>query len=100
MPPPQAATPTRHRHAHRSFVLVLDVPGKSVNVITRQVLADLGGALDVLAAQPRVPVLVVRSGKTSGFLAGADLQEFRDIRDAAAARALSATGQALFNRLA
>src|SRR5580692_7957910 len=96
----QSDTVTIQRDADGSFVLVLDVPGRSVNIITRQVLADLDAALDVLSAQPYVPVLVVRSGKKSGFLAGADLDEFRAVKDAAAARALSEAGQKLFGRLA
>src|SRR5262249_33572414 len=51
-------------------------------------------------AQARVPVLVVRSGKKTGFLAGADLNEFTAIRDMPSARALSEAGQNLFNKLA
>src|SRR3954453_15177580 len=82
-----------------SFVLLLDVPGKPVNVINRQLLADLGAALAAVAAQPRVPVLVVRSAKKAGFLAGADLNEFLAIGDATQARALSAAGQEAFDRL-
>ncbi len=96
----QSDTITVERDSDGSFVLTIDVPGKSVNVITRGVLADLEGALDALAAQPRVPVLVVRSGKKTGFLAGADLHEFTAIRDVASARALSQAGQDLFGRLA
>jgi 3-hydroxyacyl-CoA dehydrogenase/enoyl-CoA hydratase/3-hydroxybutyryl-CoA epimerase len=96
----QSPTVTVQRDGDGSFVLVMDVPDRSVNVITRQVLADLEAALDALAAQPRVPVLVVRSGKKSGFLAGADISEFLGITDAAAARALSEAGQKVFDRLA
>jgi 3-hydroxyacyl-CoA dehydrogenase/enoyl-CoA hydratase/3-hydroxybutyryl-CoA epimerase len=96
----QSPTIKVERDTDGSFVLVLDVPGKEVNVITRQVLADLEGALEALAEQPRIPVLVVRSGKKSGFLAGADLHEFTLIKDTASARALSAAGQDLFGRLA
>jgi 3-hydroxyacyl-CoA dehydrogenase/enoyl-CoA hydratase/3-hydroxybutyryl-CoA epimerase len=88
------------RDSDGSFVLVLDVPDKEVNVINHQVLADLDAALDSLEQQPRVPLLVVRSGKKSGFLAGADMHEFTAITDANAARALSETGQKLFSRLA
>jgi 3-hydroxyacyl-CoA dehydrogenase/enoyl-CoA hydratase/3-hydroxybutyryl-CoA epimerase len=100
MPIFQSDTVTIDRDADGSFVLVLDVRDRSVNVVTRQVLADLDAALDALAGQQRVPVLVVRSGKKSGFLAGADLDEFRAIADASAARALSEAGQKLFDRLA
>jgi 3-hydroxyacyl-CoA dehydrogenase/enoyl-CoA hydratase/3-hydroxybutyryl-CoA epimerase len=100
MPVYQSDTVTVERDTDGSFVLVLDVPGRSVNLITRQVLADLDGALDALARQPRVPVLVVRSGKKTGFLAGADIQEFTRIQDAAGALALSEAGQKLFGKLA
>ena len=54
------------RDADGSFVLLIDVPGKPVNVINRRLLTDLGEALTAVAAQPRVPVLVVRSGKKAG----------------------------------
>lgn len=93
-------TLTIHRDNDGSFVLILDVPDKSLNVVTRQVLADLEGALDALDKQPRIPVLVIRSGKKTGFLAGADIEEFTRITDVAGAIALSETGQRLFNRLA
>jgi 3-hydroxyacyl-CoA dehydrogenase/enoyl-CoA hydratase/3-hydroxybutyryl-CoA epimerase len=93
-------TVTVERDNDGSAVLQIDVPGRSVNVFNRQVLADLDGALDALAAEGRVPVLAVRSGKKSGFIAGADLQEFLHITDAAGAEAISAAGQEVFGKLA
>ncbi len=83
-----------------SLVLVLDVAGKSHNVFTRQVLIDLDAALDKVIALGKGPVLIVRSGKKTGFLAGADLNEFLSVQDAAGAEALSALGQGVFNKLA
>ncbi|MGL4553714.1 MAG: hypothetical protein ACRC33_21335, partial [Gemmataceae bacterium] len=59
--------------ADGSLSLKIDVPGKPVNVITRQMMDDLDDALGWLEGRDRVPVLVVRSGKKTGFLAGADL---------------------------
>jgi 3-hydroxyacyl-CoA dehydrogenase/enoyl-CoA hydratase/3-hydroxybutyryl-CoA epimerase len=88
------------RDSDGSAVLILDVPGRPVNVFTRQVLADLDAALGAVTAVPRLPLLVVRSGKKTGFLAGADLHEFLKVRDADSARALSEVGQKLFDRLA
>ncbi|MFO0878805.1 MAG: 3-hydroxyacyl-CoA dehydrogenase NAD-binding domain-containing protein [Gemmataceae bacterium] len=96
----RADTLSLDREADGSIVLTLDVPGRSVNVITRQMLADLDGAVDALEKLSRVPLLVVRSGKRSGFLAGADLQEFTRIHDATGAEALASVGQRLFGRLA
>jgi 3-hydroxyacyl-CoA dehydrogenase/enoyl-CoA hydratase/3-hydroxybutyryl-CoA epimerase len=81
-------------------MLKLDVPGKSHNVFNRQVLADLDAAFDQLAKESNVPLLVIHSGKSSGFLAGADLSEFLAVKDSAAASALSELGQKLFDKLA
>jgi 3-hydroxyacyl-CoA dehydrogenase / enoyl-CoA hydratase / 3-hydroxybutyryl-CoA epimerase len=80
--------------------LVLDVKGRPVNVLGRQVLDDLEAALDRIAAEPSFRLLVLRSGKAGSFIAGADLQDFRSIQTAAEASTLSERGQRLFNKLA
>jgi 3-hydroxyacyl-CoA dehydrogenase/enoyl-CoA hydratase/3-hydroxybutyryl-CoA epimerase len=100
MPLFQSQTVVVERDADGSAVLKLDVPDRPVNVFNRRVLADLDAALDTLTAQGRIPLLVVRSGKKSGFLAGADLHEFLAVRTAADAIALSEAGQKLFGKLA
>jgi 3-hydroxyacyl-CoA dehydrogenase/enoyl-CoA hydratase/3-hydroxybutyryl-CoA epimerase len=81
-------------------VLWLDVPGRSLNVFNRQLLADLDAALDRVAAEPAVQLLVVRSAKPAGFLAGADLHEFTKVARGEDATALSETGQHLFDKVA
>jgi 3-hydroxyacyl-CoA dehydrogenase/enoyl-CoA hydratase/3-hydroxybutyryl-CoA epimerase len=96
----QSETVTVHREADGSFSLTIDVPGKAVNVLSRQVLRDLGAALAELERQPLIPALVVRGGKKTGFLAGADLSELAAVRTPEEARALSEQGQGLFSRLA
>jgi 3-hydroxyacyl-CoA dehydrogenase/enoyl-CoA hydratase/3-hydroxybutyryl-CoA epimerase len=80
--------------------LWLDVPRRSLNVFNRQVLTELDAALNCIAAETSIRVLVIRSAKPAGFLAGADLHEFTAVRSAADATALSATGQRLFDKLA
>jgi 3-hydroxyacyl-CoA dehydrogenase/enoyl-CoA hydratase/3-hydroxybutyryl-CoA epimerase len=80
--------------------LVIDVPGRPVNVFSRQVMTDLAEALKRLAAEPGLKLVFIRSGKASGFLAGADLQEFARVQNAAEAVELSAQGQKLFDQLA
>jgi 3-hydroxyacyl-CoA dehydrogenase/enoyl-CoA hydratase/3-hydroxybutyryl-CoA epimerase len=80
-------------------LLKLDVPGRSVNVLTPQVLKDLDAALDRVAGQTSLRVLVLRGMKKSGFLAGADIQQFASIATPAEASALSAAGQQLFDKL-
>jgi 3-hydroxyacyl-CoA dehydrogenase/enoyl-CoA hydratase/3-hydroxybutyryl-CoA epimerase len=80
--------------------LRIDVPGLSVNVINKQVLTDLDAALDTVANETAIQILTVRSAKTSGFLAGADLKSFSELRTTAEATALSELGQTLFDKVA
>jgi 3-hydroxyacyl-CoA dehydrogenase/enoyl-CoA hydratase/3-hydroxybutyryl-CoA epimerase len=80
--------------------LWIDVPGLSVNVFNKQVLTDLDAALDSVANESAIQALVIRSSKPSGFLAGADLKSFTQIRSPADAVALSALGQTLFDKVA
>jgi 3-hydroxyacyl-CoA dehydrogenase/enoyl-CoA hydratase/3-hydroxybutyryl-CoA epimerase len=80
--------------------LVLDVKDRPLNVFNRQVMADLDAALDRVAAEPAIQCLVIKSGKATGFLAGADLHEFTSVANAQDASELSARGQRLFNKVA
>ncbi len=80
--------------------LWLDVPGVRLNVLNWAALDDLEAALRAVQEQADIGVLVVRSAKDSGFLAGADLHEFSRVTSAEEARAGSARGQAVFNQLA
>ena len=80
--------------------LRIDVPDRPVNVLNQALLADLDLAFANLANESAARLLVIRGEKPSGFLAGSDLHEFAAIRDPAEAKAISAKGQTLFNRLA
>ena len=61
--------------------LTLDKPGGSTNVLSRDILVELDGHLAALRANPPTGV-VIRSGKTSGFIAGADVKEFVQLENA------------------
>src|SRR5207244_3287391 len=89
------------RDVDGSVMLKLDVPGRTVNVFSSQVVTDVDAALEFVRDAPgRIPVLIVRSGKSSGFIAGADIQEFQSIRSSVEAEAICARGQAVMNKLA
>jgi 3-hydroxyacyl-CoA dehydrogenase/enoyl-CoA hydratase/3-hydroxybutyryl-CoA epimerase len=78
--------------------LVLDVPGKSANTLGVPVLEALAGVLDALEqAPPRG--LLIKSGKPSGFVVGADINEFARVQSAAEALVMIRRGQQLFSRL-
>jgi 3-hydroxyacyl-CoA dehydrogenase / enoyl-CoA hydratase / 3-hydroxybutyryl-CoA epimerase len=78
--------------------LVLDKPGASTNVLSRSVLEELGEKLDSLAGETPKGV-VVRSGKPSGFVAGADIKEFTAFRSATDAYGLIRAGQLVLDKL-
>ena len=58
--------------------LTLDKPGASTNVLSRDILVELDGHLQALRTNPPRGV-VIRSGKASGFIAGADVKEFAQL---------------------
>lgn len=78
--------------------LTIDVAGAGANVLSREVLEELGAVLEALEAEPPRG-LVLRSGKAGGFVAGADVRELAAVRDRAEALALVRQGQALLGRL-
>src|SRR6266704_3164692 len=78
--------------------LSFDKEGSSANILSAEVMTELDRILDELRAQtPRG--LVVRSGKDSGFIAGADIEEFTKLKDADDAMRLVKRGWDLYNKL-
>jgi len=87
------------RHPDGLASLIFDRAGASTNTLSQQALAELNEALDELDRAPPQG-LIVRSGKSNGFIAGADVTEFGDIAEPAAALALVRRGYETFERLA
>src|SRR5713226_10550049 len=78
--------------------LSFDKQGASANILSADVMAELDRMLDELRTRnPRA--LVIRSGKDSGFIAGADVEEFTRIKDADDAMRLVKRGWDLYNKL-
>ncbi len=76
----------------------LDKRDSSQNVLSREVLEQLSDYLDQINRE--LPTgLVIRSGKPSGFIAGADIHEFLEIDGEDAALELIRRGQSVFNQL-
>ncbi|OZI46565.1 3-hydroxyacyl-CoA dehydrogenase NAD-binding domain-containing protein [Bordetella genomosp. 5] len=79
--------------------LTIDRAGSKVNALSADVLREFNQVLDALQAD-RPQGLVIRSGKSTGFILGADIDEFGDVRSADDAQALVERGWTTFNRLA
>jgi 3-hydroxyacyl-CoA dehydrogenase/enoyl-CoA hydratase/3-hydroxybutyryl-CoA epimerase len=78
--------------------LTIDRPGGSANTLAKPVLLELEARLAELATAPPKG-LVIRSGKASGFIAGADIREFTSFRNAEEALAHIKVGQRVFDKL-
>ncbi|HMH19201.1 MAG TPA: 3-hydroxyacyl-CoA dehydrogenase NAD-binding domain-containing protein [Burkholderiales bacterium] len=79
--------------------LSFDKPDASANILSAEVMSELDRILDELGAKiPRG--LVIRSGKDSGFIAGADVEEFTKLKDADDVMRLVKRGWDLYNKLA
>lgn len=85
----------------RVAVIVLDAPGKSVNVLSSAVLDELERRLDEIDVAEGVAGLVIASAKPGVFVAGADLTEFAAglDRPRAEVTAVCRRGQRLLARL-
>jgi 3-hydroxyacyl-CoA dehydrogenase/enoyl-CoA hydratase/3-hydroxybutyryl-CoA epimerase len=87
-----------HRDGDGVEWLLLDVPGSSANLINEQVLLELDRHVTRLASE-RPTAAVIRSAKRNGFIAGADVNQFRGAVDAAALERRLATAHAIVDRL-
>jgi 3-hydroxyacyl-CoA dehydrogenase/enoyl-CoA hydratase/3-hydroxybutyryl-CoA epimerase len=79
--------------------LTLDRAGASTNTLSAAVMEELRAVLARLAADPPRG-LVIRSGKANGFIAGADVDEFGELKSVDDATALVRRGWDIFGELA
>lgn len=93
-------TPLRLERDGDVAVLVLDVPGEPVNVLSSATITAFEAMLDTIAADAALRAVVLLSGKPENFIAGADIQEFTRLGTAAEAEALAGRGQAVMDRVA
>ena len=88
-----------HHDAEGIAWLTLNTADSAMNKLSGEVLREFESVLDSMDQQPPKG-LVIQSGKDSGFIAGADIEEFTQHDSEAKAVELVARGWHLFNRLA
>jgi 3-hydroxyacyl-CoA dehydrogenase/enoyl-CoA hydratase/3-hydroxybutyryl-CoA epimerase len=54
-------------------LVLFDVPGRSMNTLTPLVMEEFGPLIDLIAGDDAIKGVVLASGKTNGFCAGADI---------------------------
>ena len=78
--------------------LLMDRANTGTNSLSEEVLDELGEILDAVAAsEPKG--LIIGSAKDSGFIAGADVKEFVNLKDTETAVNLIRRGQSVFNKI-
>ncbi|MGD0026600.1 MAG: 3-hydroxyacyl-CoA dehydrogenase NAD-binding domain-containing protein [Xanthobacteraceae bacterium] len=78
--------------------LLFDKKDASANTLSEEVLTELNAVLEKLE-RDRPRGLVIRSAKPGGFVAGADISQFRGVADTAQIESLLARGHAVLDRL-
>jgi 3-hydroxyacyl-CoA dehydrogenase/enoyl-CoA hydratase/3-hydroxybutyryl-CoA epimerase len=78
--------------------LTFDKPGSSTNVLSRAALLELDTHLKALASTS-LRGLVIRSAKSGGFIAGADVKEFVALDDVAQAEQMVRNAQTILDSI-
>ncbi len=60
-------------------LIVFDAPGKSMNTLTAKAVSELAEIAERLKTDEAIKGAVITSGKTTGFCAGADLDQLGDL---------------------
>jgi 3-hydroxyacyl-CoA dehydrogenase/enoyl-CoA hydratase/3-hydroxybutyryl-CoA epimerase len=79
-------------------VVTLDLPGEPVNKLARAMKDEFIALFDRLERDRNILAAVLISGKPDNFIAGADIEEFTKLTDAAEAERMSREGQALIEQ--
>ena len=74
----------------------IDQPGRGVNAFSRAALEELAELIARIRRDPTIRGVLFRSTKPGNFIAGADINELKELHSAAAARELSQFGQKVF----
>jgi 3-hydroxyacyl-CoA dehydrogenase / enoyl-CoA hydratase / 3-hydroxybutyryl-CoA epimerase len=95
-----AASPAWALHTDADGIawLSFDKPGSSTNVLSRDTLVQLDAHVRAFQAKPPRGV-VIRSAKTSGFIAGADVKEFEQLRTVEQGVELVRAAQRIFDAI-
>ncbi len=81
-------------------ILWIDCPGKKVNTLSLSLLPQFESVFADLQKNSAIKGLVIASGKDTGFIAGADLDDLGQVKTAQDGEKISKQGQEAMNKLA
>lgn len=76
-----------------------DKQDAKVNTLNRDMMEEFSNILTTLENDTQHKGFIIASGKTTGFIAGADISQFNQFKDVQEAEALLKQGQHIFDRL-
>lgn len=88
-----------HRDERGLMTAILNVADQTMNVFNESVLRDLDELIQTIETDRSITAVVFRSGKESGFLAGADLRVIESLNGPEVAEHICQSVQELFKRL-
>jgi 3-hydroxyacyl-CoA dehydrogenase/enoyl-CoA hydratase/3-hydroxybutyryl-CoA epimerase len=81
------------------LVIWIDVPGEPVNTLGPSMVGEFEAVFAGIEQNAGLKGVVIASAKPSGFIAGADVEQFAAFKSPHDATQVSALGQDLLNRL-
>ncbi len=87
------------KDARGIVTLTFDTPDKAVNVLCFDALYELEHILDTLEKDRSIKALFIESAKDSIFIAGADIKEIKEFKNAKEIMEKLSHGQAIFNKI-
>ncbi|HEY4130052.1 MAG TPA: fatty acid oxidation complex subunit alpha FadJ [Gemmatimonadaceae bacterium] len=82
------------------LVVTIDRPGEAVNTLSTELANEFEGMFARVDQDTLITALVLISGKPDSFIAGADIDQFPQLRTAVEAESISRMGQEMLNTLA
>lgn len=77
----------------------IDVPDETMNVLNQALAEEFAAVWAEIEQDSSIRALVVTSGKSNSFVAGADIKMLNDVSSAEDGKRVSANGHELFNRM-
>ena len=80
-------------------IAIVTIDHRPVNALDRQTLQELGAAIDAIAADTTIKVVIITGGGSLAFVAGADIKEVSQLGSIEAAKEMARLGQSVFLKL-
>ncbi|MFH1782897.1 MAG: 3-hydroxyacyl-CoA dehydrogenase NAD-binding domain-containing protein [Candidatus Omnitrophota bacterium] len=81
------------------LILEFNTPGSKANILTIRLMKELDSIIDSIPSKPDLKALIIKSKKKDIFIAGADIQELRELDSFEKAKEMAQMGNDIFNKI-